>query len=128
MVKGRDKAWLFVGLSLLSSVMPGMGFAAPRGALVVVRNPFRPPPAVTRSLVVKGIAPASPLQKYELESFVLKGVADKEAIVLSPDGDVFIVKKGTKIGRRGEVVVGVYRDRVAVKRGDRVIYLLFPKE
>ena len=125
-IKGKG-----LGLSvvfLLIGVLLGMGRAAQQETRVIVRNPFQPPPAVTRRLLAEKVAPATPLQKYAVEAFVLKGIVADKAMVLSPDGEVYIVKKGTKMGRRGGVVVGVYRDRLAVKRGDKVIYLSFPKE
>jgi hypothetical protein len=124
----KGKGFWFLMIFLLAGMLPGMGRAAQQSVGVIVRNPFQPPSAVTRRLLVKKVVPATPLQKYDVESFALRGVVADRAMVLSPDGEVYVVKKGTRIGRRGEVVVGVYRDRLAVKRGDKVIYLSFPKE
>ncbi len=126
--KEKGKVFWVLTVFLLAGVLPGMGRTAQQRVGVIVRNPFQPPPAVTRRLLVRKVIPTTPLQKYDLESFVLRGVVADRAMVLSPDGEVYIVKKGTKMGRRGEVVVGVYRDRLAVKRGDKVIYLSFPKK
>jgi len=97
---------------------------------VVVRNPFQPPPAVTRRLLQskEKHIPQSPLEKYDVESFVLKGIVADMAMVVSPDGSTYIIKRGTRIGKYGEVVVGVYGDRVAIKRGKKIVYLTFPKD
>ncbi len=98
----------------------------------VVRNPFQPPPVVTKKLLqarqAKTRVPQSPLEKYDLESFVLTGIVEDIAMVVSPDGSTYMIKKGTRIGKYGEVVVGIYGDRVAVRRGKKVIYLTFPKD
>ena len=98
----------------------------------IVRNPFQPPPSVTKKLLqtskLKRHVPQSPLEKYDLESFVLKGIVADMAMVVSPDGNTYIIRKGTRIGKGGEVVVGIYGDRVAVKRGGKVLYLTFPKD
>ena len=116
------------------SVGPGsqVGGRAPQSLGMVVRNPFQPPSVVTKKLLqarqVKTHVPQTPLEKYDLESFVLTGIVADLAMVVSPDGSTYIIKKGTRIGKQGEVVVGVYEDRVAVKRGDKIIYLTFPKD
>ncbi len=100
--------------------------------MVVVRNPFQPPPVVTKKLLqmrrAKTRVPQSPLEKYDVESFVLTGIVADMAMVVSPDGSTYIIRKGTKIGRNGEVVVGIYADRVAIRRGKKIIYLTFPKD
>jgi len=123
---------IIVGLVLFSLV--AWGDVEKKGNLspppVVIRNPFQPPSVVTKRLLQskKRQIPLSPLQKYDVESFVLTGVVADMAMVVSPDGSTYIIRRGTKIGKYGEEVVGVYRDRVAVKRGDKVIYLAFPKD
>jgi len=94
----------------------------------IVRNPFQPPAAVTKKLLQAKMEIVSPLQKYDVESFVLKGIAADRAMVLSPDKEVYIIKKGTKIGKYGEEVVDILKDRVAVKRGNKIIFINFPKE
>ncbi len=109
-----------------------VGGRAPQSLGMVVRNPFQPPPVVTKKLLqarqAKTHVPQTPLEKYDLESFVLTGIVSDLAMVVAPDGSTYIIKKGTRIGKQGEVVVGVYEDRVAVKRGDKIIYLTFPKD
>jgi len=123
---------IIVGLVLFSLV--AWGDVEKKGNLspppVVIRNPFQPPSVVTKRLLQskKRQVPLSPLQKYDVESFVLKGVVADMAMVVSPDGGTYIIKRGTKIGKYGEEVVGVYKDKVAIKRGDKVIYLAFPKD
>ena len=124
---------VFVGTPIFAV---GSGFQvgdrAPQSMGMVVRNPFQPPPVVTKKLLqarqAKTHVPQTPLEKYDLESFVLTGIVADLAMVVSPDGSTYIIKKGTRIGKQGEVVVGVYEDRVAVKRGDKIIYLTFPKD
>lgn len=93
----------------------------------IVRNPFQPPPAVAKKLLQVKAEITSPLQKYDVESFVLKGVVSNMAMVLSPDKEVYIIKRGTKIGKYGEKVVDILKDKVAVKRGGKIIFINFPK-
>ncbi len=126
---------MIVGLVVFSlTSLMAWGEVEKKGGLtppsVVIRNPFQPPPAVTKRLLRAKRANVllSPLQKYDVESFVLTGVVDDMAMVVSPDGATYIIRKGTQIGKYGEEVVGVYRDRVAIKRGNKVIYLAFPKD
>ena len=95
------------------------------------RNPFAPPLEIIKVIEAKKVIKKehlSPLQRYDVESLVLKGIVADVAMVLAPDGESYIIRKGTELGRHGEKVTEVYKDRVAVKRGNRVIYIKFPKD
>ena len=60
----------------------------------------------------------SPLQNYEVNSFSVKGIvwgiSSPTAMVQAPDGNSYIVKTGTLIGRNWGKVVKIKRDSIVI--------------
>lgn len=73
-------------------------------------------------------APSSALEKYDLNQFEIQGIVimDKERMTMikAPDGESYIVRKGTKIGKnQGEIIQIGPREVVVLetfKVGDKV--------
>ena len=82
------------------------------------RNPFKTfiVKATERSSVV---APKTPLQRYELEQLklvaIMWGINSPAAMVETPDGKGYSIKKGDLIGSREGRVKRVEKDRVIVE-------------
>gem|GEM_PF-1458953 len=133
----RDRIWflLVAGLLLIVLIWPAAVRCADLQSKVPFfnskRNPFSPPSEIMKVIEQRRAVKkehTSPLQRYDVESLVLKGIVANVAMVLAPDGESYIIKKGTKLGRHGERVLKVYKDKVAVKRGKKVVYIKFPKD
>lgn len=60
----------------------------------------------------------SPLQNYDVNSFVVTaivwGVSSPTAMVAAPDGQTYVVKTGTLIGRNWGRVIKIKHDRIVV--------------
>jgi len=106
--------------------MFGTGFSWEKKVTKVpLRNPFAPPEIIIRKPKKKVIT--NPLQKYDVRSFVVKGIISTEkgnlALVIAPDGNVYIVREGMYMGNKGEIIKKITSDRIILSKGDKEIVL-----
>lgn len=83
------------------------------------RDPFENPFSLEVEILVDNSVPLTPLQKIDLDQLRLIGLiigkGEPIAMVLSPDGKSFILKKGVKIGRNNGVVSAITTEAVLIK-------------
>ncbi|MGA1874001.1 MAG: pilus assembly protein PilP [bacterium] len=87
-----------------------MGIAAKR------RDPFKSPLFVSKAA---SEVPASPLLKYALSEFKLVGIVwgglGRSAVVETPDGKCYVIKKGEEIGRLRGKITEIAEEKVVVQ-------------
>lgn len=75
-----------------------------------LRDPFEALVMIRKPILEEG-KPLTPLQKFDLSQFrlnaVIVGKQTPMAMVVAPGGKAYVLKKGTKIGKNGGVVVGI---------------------
>jgi len=90
-----------------------------------LRNPFAAPSVVIKKPEIK--ITKNPLQRYDVKSFTLKGVVATSqgnlALVVAPDGNIYIVKEGMYMGNKGEIIEKITLNTIVLKRGSRTITL-----
>lgn len=84
------------------------------------RDPFLPMILVKRPVDAgEGQFPLTPLQQYETQQYkltaVIIGYGEPLAMLNTPDGKSYIVRKGTKIGKNGGKVTRITADTVQVE-------------
>lgn len=83
-----------------------------------LKNPFKPY-IVKASLRAAVVVPTTPLQKYEIEHLrlvaVMWGADGAYAMVETPDGKGFSIRKGDPIGNRSGKVKKIDKDQVVVE-------------
>jgi type IV pilus assembly protein PilP len=83
------------------------------------RDPFKNPFSIEVEILVDNSVPLTPLQKIDLDQLRLIGLiigkGEPRAMVLSPDGKSFILKKGVKIGRNNGVVYDITTEAVLIE-------------
>jgi len=107
-------------------ILCGAGFSWEKKITrVPLRNPFAPPEIIVRKPKKKVIT--NPLQKYDVKAFVVKGIINTDkgnlALVIAPDGSVYIVREGMFMGNKGEVIKKITSDRIILSRGNKEIVL-----
>ncbi len=92
---------------------------------IPLRNPFSPPEIVVKKPQKRIVT--NPLQKYDVKAFVVKGILNTErgnlALVIAPDGSVYIVREGMFMGNKGEIIKKITSDRIILSRGDKEVVL-----
>ena len=102
------------GESSVSQPSSQGGDSNPAESLLKLRDPFKRPDAV-----VEDSAPKSDLELYASHQFILVGVMtgprEMRALIQSPSGKTFFLKRGDHIGQRKGIVEKITPDKMAVQ-------------
>ncbi len=82
------------------------------------RNPFRPPMSIEESSKSNAAFPGTPLERYELEEIRLIGIMweikTPKAMFVDPQGEVHILAKDDRIGRKHGYIAVIREGEVVV--------------
>ena len=83
------------------------------------RDPFLPLTVVRKPVKGESEEPLTPLQKFELTQYrlmgIITGLDEPRALVSSPDGKSYIIKKGMKIGKNDGKVLQITDEVIEVE-------------